>query len=231
MDAVNDFRVALREVEILLLSTPPAASDGMGDGESVLIKSALLLLAAKVECFLEAVLEEYCARWIGVDINSIPKAIKLHASRNIFMNSAIAENEFLEENKAEAIWRSITSLWSGSDICSALQLDTKLAFGKHGEKEVCRMFKRIGLGDVFNQCKIEDESDSMAVSGSAFSVAGDFNSLINLRNNIIHTDATPSLTRGDVSRYTYRMMAFALKLDVVLSAHFPSGDILAESTV
>lgn len=212
MDAVEDFAVALGEVDCLVAMS---RKTGVGDSErSVLVKASLLLLAAKTECFIEDIVEEYCTME-GKKVTSaeVSEAVRISVSRKRLIDSEFVKNESLERDKALKVLSEVAALWCDTRPCPQLEIDAKFDFGRHGEEEVRRLFRRIGMEGVFDRCLVEDNIESMASSQGPISVAADFNSLTHLRNNIIHTDATPSLTDSDVERYKRRLMLFAREVE------------------
>ncbi|WP_085537442.1 DUF6043 family protein [Massilibacteroides vaginae] len=67
-------------------------------------------------------------------------------------------------------------------------VNSKLKIGKHGQQEIERLLTKFGFGSVL-------ESPTMSEFFQRF------NSLNNIRNNIVPEDATPSLTHTDVQNY------------------------------
>jgi hypothetical protein len=217
MEAVTEFERALAEVDSLVAIS--RSFDPASPNRHILVKASLLLLAAKLECFFESVVEEYCEGLCTKESAiHLPHAVKVSASRLLFLESRLAELESLEVEKANRLFAEIVAIWSDTRPCPQISIDSKFAYGKHGETQVIRLFRRIGIENVFEAFLIEDETESLASPEGPKSIAPDFNSLSSLRNNIIHTDAAPAMTEEDIIRYKRRMYAFAEKLGAHLDA-------------
>jgi hypothetical protein len=211
MDAVKDFAVALSEVDALL------AISEKGDPKSadrpVLIKASLLLLATKVECFFEALVEEYCELACTKESAAhLPPALRVSASRKLFAEGKL-DIEHPDINQAIIRFTAIAELWSDKHPCPQVTVDSKFSYGKHGEQQVIKLFRRIGIDDVFQRFLVDDETESLASPEGPTSIAPDFNSMSSIRNNITHSDATPALTEADIRRQKRRLLLFASKLE------------------
>jgi hypothetical protein len=186
MDCIDDFRITIKEINILI---------GYAKRNSIKIekyrlfnKSAIILLCSKFEFFLENFMEEFLDDVISKNDNhSLPESIKEH------LTDVVLENINSQTNikKKTPFLSQLISLYS-SEKTNAKKLgivpNAKFKMGKHGEKEVKSLFIRFGFSDFINQ------SDLIPFFTS-------FNSLLAIRNNIVHEDATPSLTHNDVCKF------------------------------
>lgn len=221
MDAVKDFAGALTEVDALISMSRASASDVQ---RSVLIKASLLLLATKVECFLESIVEEYCeAACMAESAAHLPHALRVSASRKMFLDAKLQEEH---RNGADTVrqFMAIAEIWGNKAPCPQVTIDCRFSYGRHGENEVIKLFRRVGIPDVFEQFPVDDENESFARPGGATSIAPDFNSMSSIRNNITHSDATPALTEADIERYKRRLVLFAGRLEDYLESTLVRDD-------
>lgn len=83
---------------------------------------------------------------------------------------------------------------------------TSFSYGKHGQSEIESLFERHGLG-VF--IKTRSSQDCLKV----------MNSLISIRNNVIHQDATPGTTHQTIIDHKNNILEFIafLEADIELN--------------
>ena len=127
----------------------------------------------------------------------------------------MAALERSNETKIVPCMEALALLWSHGKTPTELMVDCSFTYGKHGEKEIRRLFQRIGIADIFSTCTIVDVLEVIDDAGEKpnYSVASDVNALTGYRNFIIHNDGTPSVTHLQIARYRKRLQAFAEKID------------------
>ena len=81
-----------------------------------------------------------------------------------------------------------------------LLLDIKYGFGKHGQAETDKLFKKFGFGDFVKTTTYQDSFRKI-------------NSAISIRNNIIHEGSAPTLSHVDVVDYKGSFLKFAEGLE------------------
>lgn len=213
--ATNDFTEALGEIDYLLQSA--AANERNVAAYNVLNKAAVLLLAAKLEAFIEQVLEEFCfiISEKKLPCERIPLRIRLNATRALLNEECLAGLDRAEEAKTVPSLESLARLWHHGSAPINISVDCKFAFGKHGEREFRRLFQRIGIDDVFESCKVADEVESYDQLNAQqnTTVTSDVNALIGYRNFIIHNDGTPNITHIQLGRYRRRVSLFVQAID------------------
>lgn len=197
LSAKNDFDTALAEVTILLNYAKRNARNM--SKYSLFNKAAIVLLCSKFEAFVESFLAEYAYEMCNrCDSSSLDKSIF-----NCLSEVLIEELEKNKKNipRRNATLSKIADLHSNTPSpVNTFNSNPKFKYGKHGQKEMTRLLTRFGFGD-FNSAIIIDGFYS------------NFNSLLNIRNNIVHEDATPSLTHLDVKNYLDLLNDFSNKID------------------
>lgn len=216
-DSVVDFQESLAEVTLLLT----IAQDREGDQaiQSALTKAALLLLMGKFENFAECLAEEAVFRInnASLPVERIPVRLKLIHSAHAISDVAYIRKVERQE-QSSAILQSLASLWSPNGKGMALEIPCRFSYGKHGEDELRKLFDPFGILDVFDAVEIRDTTETLADTPTAGVVdfRGVFNGTTNIRNNILHQDATPELTVEQVATYRDLFANFADGLGHVL---------------
>ena len=195
------FKETLAEVDALLFIASYHEYDVVTYGS--LNKSAILLLTAKFENYIENTIEEYVAYVNKFKLNSkrIPEVSKL---KHTVYKLKDFEQYCKEDKKYEACiaFQEIGTLWGSARIFSTLKVDNKFAYGKHGGKDIEKLFDQVGLNNIFDKIKIYKKVEALiGVQKEERDVAGIVNAVIGQRNCIIHEDKTPSLTHQDVYDY------------------------------
>lgn len=199
MESISQFDSSLLEIDVLLEYAKRNTKEVCK--YQMFIKSSIVLLMTKFEVFIENFLDEHSERARkGHDSNSYPQELKYQLSNN-------AANQILETNKysqKKKIVDELRVLFSDSPeslkSIKIIKPDVKFNYGKHGQKEIERLFGINGLQSFIEQENIQ-------------SILKDINSCINIRNNIIHQDAAPSITHGDVARYKNSISQFKAELE------------------
>ncbi len=199
LDSTKEFfNEALKEINLLILYSRRNKNDFLK--YATFNKSAIVLLCSKFESYIENALQEYSYLHIKHSSN---KSLDIHIYENIveeIMNNL--ESTKNNKTKRKPHLNSIAE-FCGTEECSPIDhysVKAKFNYGKHGQKEVEKLLIKFGFSDT-----VKKES-----SENFFK---QFNSLNFIRNNIIHEDATPSLTDKDVEKYVKIISDFILELD------------------
>jgi len=215
---LDDFSNSLAEVQIILKQAEKKHENTKE--YNICIKSALLFLVAKFEAFLEDLVTEYIHAIENKNLNhsSLPKVLKLHAIDKII------DEKFLSDvwnHKANAIQtiEKLAKLCVGDQKIDLIEIDKKFDYGKHGQKAINTLFSRIGVDNVFSECKIYEKQESLIGKNRIeINITADINSLTFFRNNILHDDITPSITHPQITTYKKHLLKFSKKLDKTLAA-------------
>ncbi|MEW6413075.1 MAG: HEPN domain-containing protein [Candidatus Zixiibacteriota bacterium] len=214
-DATLEFSKALTEVDILIRES--ASNSKNPDVQDAFNKGAILLLVAKVEAFFEHIVEEFCFRLSsrGLKCEQIPDPVRLHATRRLLNDELLAALKHCKGEKVFPVMKDLSLLWHDGSVLKNIKVDSSFSYGKHGEAEVRRLFQRIGVDDVFETCKISDDQETLAQVSSqpTYVVSSDVNALTGYRNNILHSDGTPNITRQQIEGYRARLFRFAETVD------------------
>ncbi len=218
IESADDFASTLAEVEVLLREADESAPGRPREDErraSVLNKAALLLLTGKFESFLESAAEEFlfAVNQVGGRASQVP--LRLLAEHSV--RAVVAIEQRLSGGDlagVAAIFAALGKRWSEAEPCNDLVVSCKFSYGKHGENEIIRLFKRLGVDDVFERVAVVDDSKELydGQTASPVDVKGLVNSLTGIRNNILHQDETPNLTSEDLREQSAVLKKFAVAL-------------------
>lgn len=193
LEATEDFYDAINEIQLLIKYAKRNIKDSIK--YATFNKASTVLLCAKFEAFIENILEEYAFLHLT---NSTNKTIcgELQSILIVDLIDKLESVKFSIDKRNPHI-ESLVQL-CGEEECETLnnfKIKAKFRGGKHGQKEVEKLLRDFGFGHL-----IEDSLVKM------FFIK--FNSLYSIRNNIIHEDATPTLTHADVQGYLDNIIFF-----------------------
>lgn len=216
-ESCQNFIFSLKEVEILLNDAE------VNEDEEIKYltynKSALLLLLAKFEKVVEEIIEEIVdhINGLGVNAKDIPNQIKVYHSILMFekLKDVVGHDHKLEESIQ--LFIEVGEIWHSEEKFDKLKVSSKFNYGKHGEKELIKLFNNIGINNIFKEVKVFKNVESL-IHDNVVEVdfKGVLNSVTKIRHNIIHQDATPDLTHIQIGDYTETFRSFVLQLDQYL---------------
>ena len=220
LDNAHEFVAALREVETLIVSAEKCEEE---DEESYATfnKAAILLLAGKFENFAETLAEDYVGLINELQLrpNLIPKSLRLRHTLHVLRNIETLKSKG-KYTEAINVFTGLSVLWGTNAESVALSINCKFAYGKHGEKELIKLFANIGIEDIFEEIKIYKSEESLfgdEVKLIEIDFKGMFNSVTGIRNNILHQDHTPNLTSDEIRGYKQAFELFAMSLATFLN--------------
>jgi hypothetical protein len=188
LNATDDFYNAIKEVQLLLKYA--ARNQRNVPKYRTFNKAATVLLCAKFESFIENFLDEYAFELIRKTTNkTLCEELLEHIIDDIIEHLETAKSDKTKRRKYIDKIAYICSANENTDLETYREhINSKLKIGKHGQNEIQRLLKKFGFNSIL-------ESSSM------YAFFQQFNSLNSIRNNIVHEDATPSLTHTDVQNY------------------------------
>lgn len=206
MDSIDTFTDSLSEVDTLL---EYAKKNARTPGRYQLFnKIAIILLVTKFEVFIESFFEEHLNRQLkSLTLETFPEQM-----RYAYLESAICKmNEFGKKtNKKDPLAKELSKLYqfSGGNLSciKTIAPSTNFPNGKHGQKDLSRLFGNHGLNGFITRTDIN-------------SLFSQINSCIGIRNSVIHQDAAPTLTHQDVQNHKKTMQDFANLLAIDVEAN------------
>lgn len=200
IESIDDFRNSLTEVDTLVLYARRNVS--YIEKYKLFNKTAIILLCSHFEVFVEAFISEH------VDVlkkcyrsDSLPQYMK-----DNYINDTIKGLKDLafpsrKVKPLKALFRLHDSVSTNMATIGDLELDMRYTFGKHGQEETEKIFKKFGFEAFVNSSSFQDPFRKM-------------NSAISIRNNIIHEGSAPSLTHSDVEGFEQEFLRFANDLEL-----------------
>lgn len=194
MDSIDQIRQNMSEVDMLLNYASQNANDVQK--YQLFNKAAVVLLSTKFEVFLEDFIDEHSRMVLAGHTNSsLPTDLK-----NSYVDSAFAKvSETSDRRKKIQYMSLLLKLFNSHEemisTLSPIRPSLKFSFGKHGQKEIEKMFERHGLKNFINSSDVQNALRMM-------------NSLFSIRNNVIHEDASPALTHQTIQGHRDNIMHF-----------------------
>jgi len=214
--SVEDFNKSLSEVRIILKRAEKSQRNRKE--YDICIKSALLFLVAKFEAFLEDLISDYVQIIESKELCPVdlPEVLKLHYADKLINDKFISELRNHKPSVLRTIMR-LSKFCMGQEAVNSIDIDKSFDYGKHGQKAINKLFSRIGIENILSTCTIYEMRETLTGSSRVYiDIAGDINALTNHRNNILHSDITPSVTHQQINTYHKHLMQFSRKAGKVL---------------
>ena len=205
IDSVDAFKDRIKEIDILL--TYARNNQRTLDKYKLFNKTAVVLLCTHFEVFVESFIADHVdALKRCYKSDTIPQYMK-----DNYINDTIKSLKDLAcpSKKAKplrALFRLHDSKVLDMSAISDLEIDMKYSFGKHGQDDTAKLFRKFGFAAFV---------DSPAFKAPFRNI----NSAINIRNNIIHEGSAPNLSHNDVIMYKNDFLKFAGDLELHVLAN------------
>jgi hypothetical protein len=199
LDAKEEFEEAIKEIDLLI--DYAKRNQKNINKYATFNKSAVVLLCAKFEAFLEGFLEEYACMHLEKSTNkNLNLDFQEHLIDCIMESLSVTKSNKI---KRKAHIKSLITLCGDDEVVDIeeFKYNNKFNYGKHGQTEVERLLKGFGFSNFLSEDHVKLFFEK-------------FNSLNGMRNNIIHQDKTPSLTHQTVGEYKEVTHSFVRNLQV-----------------
>lgn len=220
---LNDFLNTLKEVDILLEAAESSVSEEIK--YAAYNKSALLLLSGKFENFIESIAEQFVfiVNQLKLPSSLIPETMRLHHTLGM-LNKIESYKNAGKSDEIKKILSAISPIWITDIEFNELKIECKFAYGKHGENELKKLFIPLGFEDIFIKVEvlIPDENIVDTAALKKIDFKGVFNSVMGMRNNILHQNASPNLNHQTVRDYQIVFKSFSNALVNVLDMEINS---------
>lgn len=200
MDSIDHLRESMSEIDTIL----SYASHNTANIEKYQMfnKIAIVLLSTKFEVFIEEFIEEHSMKTINGHTNTtLPVAL-----RNAYIDTAVEKTDNVKSRADKNSYLQSLLKLMGNDGASIsgisnIRPSVKFNYGKHGQKEIEAIFDRHGMGAFI---KSVQPQACLAM----------LNSLIAIRNNVIHQDASPGLTHQTIKDHKDNVLSFVGLVEV-----------------
>ncbi len=184
IESVDDFRKKVSEIDILITYSERNKKDL--EKFRLFNKVSIVLLCSHFEAFVESFIAEHVdALRASYHSDTLPQYMK-----DNYINDTIRSlNGFSEPSKRTRPLSALFKLHDSkvfkmTDI-SDLEIDMKYSYGKHGQQETEKLFKKFGFKSFVESSGFQEPFRQI-------------NSAISIRNTIIHEGSAPSLSLLDV---------------------------------
>lgn len=195
MDSIDKLKTSIGEIDILLRY---AARNEQREviKYQLFNKLSIILLATKLESFIEDFIEEHVEQQLrNHTIQTFSKELK----ERYFDTGIGLITEQKKREEKERLFRLLVTLYgddkSKIDNLKDISPSTRFSYGKHGRKEIESLFERHGLGRFIRSEVSQNCLKKM-------------DSLIAVRNNVIHQDAASGLTHRQVKDHKNNILQF-----------------------
>lgn len=199
MDSVDAYKNRMKEIDILLIYANK--NQRSIDKYKLFNKTAIVLLCTNFEVFVEAFIAEHVDVLRECYMNdTIPQYMKDNYVNDTIRSLKDIATPSKKNKLLKALFRLHDSKITDMKHISDLKIDMKYSFGKHGQEETARLFRKFGFGDFVDSSSFKDPFINI-------------NSAINIRNNIIHEGSAPTLSHNDVIKYKRDFLKFVNELE------------------
>lgn len=205
MDSIDHLRDSMSEIDIIL--SYAAHNTSNIKKYQMFNKIAIVLLSTKFEVFIEEFIDEHSMKSISGHTNiTFPAALK-----NAYIDTAVEKTENVKSRGDKNNYLQSLLKLLGNDGVSLsgignIRPSIKFNYGKHGQKEIEAMFDRHGMGAFI---KTPPSQACLTM----------LNSLIAIRNNVIHQDASPGLTHQTIKDHKDNVLAFVNLVEADVNAN------------
>ena len=218
MQSKKDFDESINEVVYL---NNIAQKDA--DNDKIFFKVIILLLCAKLEKFVKDSTNEYISLLLSMNLTkeALPPLFVNEVIKNeIQIISEKTVERYIVNERDKERSKVFSLIWDPKFILKNLEKeDFVVSISNNGTTVFKDTYKKIGFPDIIsNLSDYKQETDIGGLSTfTAYSVTENINKVIKLRHEIIHDDATPSITKNDIDLYVAIFKNFVEQIDYVLT--------------
>ena len=203
--SIDDFKIRLAEIDTLIAYA--RANQRVLDKYQLFNKTAIVLLCSHFEVFVEAFIAEHVdALKACYKSDALPQYMKDNYVNDTIKALKDLDKPSRKQKPLKALFRLHDSASAAMSTIRDLELDMKYSFGRHGQEETEKLFKKFGFESFVRSVDFQDPFKKI-------------NSAINIRNNIIHEGSSPSLTHVGLGTYKSVFLAFADNLEQYVLAN------------
>lgn len=219
MQAKIDFDESIKEVTYLnTLSESDAKND------KIYFKVIILLLCAKLEKFVKDSTNEYIDLLLEKKLtkDKLPEKFIIEIIKNELskIQNDSVEN-YIHNERSKERSKIFSLIWDEKYSLDSLQKkDFVVSISNNGTTAFEDTYKKIGFTDIIKNLldyQQEDEDSGLVITTSTkHPISNTINKVVKIRHEIIHDDATPSITKNDVDLYVEIFKEFVKQVDAEL---------------
>ena len=153
----------------------------------VFTNSIIIDLVINLEIFIERTLECYINQLQILNIKSsiLHENIRKEHLKKLFSDALSFSQHEHKIDKFNISIQDISKFMTDQNL-DQIHIDLKLGIGKHGEKELSNLFKRIGFHEIYKIILIPNKSESMLEEITYLDIEDFIQTLTSKRNIAIH---------------------------------------------
>lgn len=205
MDSIDHLRESIGEIDtILSYASHNTANIGK---YQMFNKIAIVLLSTKFEVFIEEFIDEHSMKMIKGHTNTtFPASLKSAYVDTAVEKTGNVKSRADKNSYLQSLIKLMGNDGTGISCIANIRPSVKFNYGKHGQKEIEAMFDRHGMGIFIKSAQVQT---CMAM----------LNSMIAIRNNVIHQDVSPGLTHQTIKDHKDNVMAFVNQVEADINAN------------
>ena len=219
MQAKIDFDESIKEV--IYLNT---LSESDAKNDKIYFKVIILLLCAKLEKFVKDSTNEYIDLLLEKKLtkDKLPEKLIIEIIKNELskIQNDLVEN-YIHNERSKERSKIFSLIWDEKYSLDSLQKkDFVVSISNNGTTAFEDTYKKIGFPDIIKNLldyQQEDEDSGLVITTSTkHPISNTINKVVKIRHEIIHDDATPSITKNDVDLYVEIFKEFVKQVDAEL---------------
>lgn len=191
--------------------------------DKVYFKVIILLLCAKLEKYVKDSTNEYLDSLLskGLSKEQLPEKFVIELIKNelIKVKDKTVE-KYVHDEKCKDRAKVFSLIWDTKYILRHIpKNELVVSISNNGTTAFEDAYKKVGFPDIIKNLPDYEQQTAMAgiTTSLSFSISDTINKIIAMRNQIIHEDATPSVTINDIDLYAAICKDFASKIDAKLT--------------
>lgn len=214
-DATDKFLTSGSEITLLMTLYNTRAE------KELFFKTMIIFLSTNIEVFAEEILEEYLYKLTLLSPYSTDVDEKLiYETLSAIINESLINKVKQHKQNAKSDIIEASRYLQDYLPIEEFKICTKFNYGKHGEKEFEKLFKRVNL-DVFDSCKLYKTEESYLSDDVEFvevDLKNNIGTLTRVRNLLLHENKIS--TEIDITSFNIifgNFNDFVVKIDEKLS--------------
>ena len=218
MQAKENFDNSISEVTYLNVKSKTDISH-----YKVYFKVIILLLCAKLEKYVKDSTNEYLDALLskGLSKEQLPEKLVVELIKNELLKVKDKTVEkYVNDDKCKDRAKVFSLIWDAKYILKNIyKNELVVSISNNGTTAFEDAYKKVGFPDIIKNLPDYEQHTTMAgiTTSLSFSIYDTINKIISMRHQIIHDDATPSVTINDINLYAAICKDFVSKMDAKLT--------------
>lgn len=219
MQAKENFDASISEVTYLNDKSKTDVSH-----DKIYFKVIILLLCAKLEKYVKDSTNEYLDSLLAKDLTKeqLPEKFVVELIKNELLKVKDKTVEkYVHDERCKDRAKVFSLIWDTKYTLKHIpKNELVVSISNNGTTAFEDAYKKVGFPDIIkNLPDYEQQPDDIAgiTTSLSFSIYDTINKIIAMRHQIIHDDATPSVTINDINLYVAICKDFVSKIDAKLT--------------